>query len=412
MDTPEQAAPAGSTVSPDDRAAQRTVPVVIYIPGLGQRALNSADAVADVVAACLDTRDPGETYGVVAPMGVPTPHGLTLGKKIVNSAQQDVVQFFQFSYSAALQPSSETAAATPTVVPGAVRSATFAVWGALKWWAALRRPSKTRNTKGQLGLGLAACTVLVFAALVSLWALLVALGVRLPWVDQVLDVNLDPGWTFGITAVGLSTSWVVLRKRALSMAATIERMSIFVRDHEGVASTIAVQLDQAVDRLHDSGWRGPIHLLGYSFGSLVVFESMYPRETALRNTESAQAVTSLVTIGCPLDLVRLYVPDYVDGRVARKETVPWTNVFNAADMFASNFQESNDRMDGPLVTKPSTPPILETAAPRSIRYTNETIGWFQIFVSGRTHSGYWGRPNATSCFDPLVAALAQVPTSR
>ena len=393
-------------VSASDAADERTVPVVIFIPGLGQRALNSADAVADVVASCLDTRDPGQTYGVVAPLGVPTPHGLTLSKKIVDGAKQEVVQFFQFSYSAALQPAAETAPATPTVVPGAVRSATFAVWGGLKWWAALGRKSKTRNTKVQLLLGLIACGVLLFAALVSLWALLVALGVDLPWVDQVLDVTVDPGWTFGITALGLTASWAVLRKRILSMAATIERLVIFVRDHEGVASSIAVQLDQAVDRLHDSGWKGPIHLLGYSFGSLVVFESMFPRETALRNKESAQAVTSLVTIGCPLDLVRLYVPDYVEGRAARKESVPWTNVFNAADIFASNFQESDDQGEGSVAPSSSSPSILKTAAPRSIRYTSETIGLFQIFVSGRTHSGYWGRASSTSCFDPLVAELA------
>lgn len=76
----------------------------------------------------------------------------------------------------------------------------------------------------------------------------------------------------------------------------------------------AKRLAKAINDLIDAGWTGPIHLLGYSFGSLIVYEAMFPRTSSLADVVPAQAVETLTTIGCPLDIVRLYKPDYVSGR--------------------------------------------------------------------------------------------------
>lgn len=378
--------------------AKNETPIVIYVPGLGRGQSNSADRVADVVARVADSQNPAKRYNTKTSNDVAAPRGLAVGKTVVDaSSDQPVLQFFQFDYAAALEAPRSTA--TPSVAPGMVRSAAFATWAGLKWFSAATRDGKTARTKFQLALGLVAALALVFAAVVALYALLVALGLDQPWLNGVLGTEKQAAkWTFGVTSLGLTITWAALRKKILALAETTEELIRFTTNNDSTADTITVRLDQAIDELRGSEWQGPLHLLGYSFGSLVLFEAMHPRTNSGLSAKPVETVSSLVTIGCPLDLVRLYEPSYVAGRQVRRKNLAWTNVFNEADIFASNLK---DKADG---EEDGTPMTIGTVAVKatSIRHTDEKIGAFQIFVSGRTHTGYWGDPTEASCFDRLV----------
>lgn len=380
-----------------ESANPNATPVVIYVPGLGSDAANSADRVADVVAKVADVLCKGQ-FDTTTSSEVPAPRGLTVGKTVVDGEHKPYLQFFQYDYASVLE--APRTAAAPPVVPGMFRSATFAVWGAVKWWGALSHSGKTLKTKVQLALGLAAALALIFAALVALFALLVALGFDVPLLEPVFGTDDQVAkWTFGITSLGLTITWAALRKKILALAETVERLIRFTKNQGRAADTISFRLDQAIDELWAHGWRGPVHLLGYSFGSLVLFESMNPRINSRLSDVPVDAVTSMVTIGCPIDLVRLYEPSYVTGRRRRNDKTEWTNVFSEADIFASNLKNENDSEGGPGSLSIG---VGKPLSPTSIRYLDESISLFQIFTAGVTHAGYWGAPDEASCFQYLV----------
>jgi hypothetical protein len=383
------------------------VPILIYVPGLGRAEANSADRLAEVIANAANVLDDTMIIGTKSPEDVPTPHGLTVGKTVVGKAtdnrsnEQTKLQLFQFDYASALEvPRSKV---LPSVAPGMIRSAAYAVWASFRWIKAVRQPAKEPRTKAQLLLGLVGALALIFLALMALYLLLVALGVDLEWFGGIFGAEAAP-WTFGAVSLGITVTWARLRAVILALAETAQRLIRFVRNVGGTADNISVRLDTAIDALRDSGWKGPLHLLGYSFGSLVLFEAMYPRETSQLSEKPLQAVSSLVTVGCPLDLVRLYDPSYVEvERVERKPDLVWVNVFNKADICASNLKDGDDESGGPAVSK------IGAGGSTSMRYLDEEMSAFQIFMNEKTHSGYWGLPEDTHCFWKLVPSWLAVP---
>ncbi len=385
-----------------EQATKRT-PILIFIPGLGTSAENTADVVADVVAEAADLHDPQGKYKAEAALDVVTPTGLTVSKRVIGPDGSAVLQLFQLNYRAALDES--TTPFAPSVGPGAARATAMAVTAAAKWWAAARRPGKGRAVKAQLFVLFLMLAVLLFAAAVAVAALLVALGVPLGRFEKVLGTDKQAGaWTLGIVGVGTIT-WARLRRRILGLAKLSESMQHFVGNHDQLADDISKRLDTAINDLTDAGWEGPIHLLGYSFGSLIVFESMFPRANSLAAHVPAQAVASLTTIGCPLDIVRLYDPDYVKERTPRRDGIAWTNVFNPADVLSSNL--INDKLD----TTEGASDAIDTGTTKavSVRYLDETIGVMGILVTGRMHAKYWGKPGPANCFQPLVGAWIPAP---
>ena len=62
-------------------------------------------------------------------------------------------------------------------------------------------------------------------------------------------------------------------------------------------------LQDLVDKVAERRDVGHIHLLGYSFGSLVAIDTVYPHGSS--PAPSLTIVDTLITIGSPFDLVRM-----------------------------------------------------------------------------------------------------------
>ncbi|GLY20085.1 hypothetical protein Kisp01_70990 [Kineosporia sp. NBRC 101677] len=372
------------------------IPLLVYIPGLNRSPQNTADNIAEILARNLDNEDEG-TFGTQTPQGPPAPRGLTLSKTVVSGTDRPVLQVFEFDYRNLLNRTDSPS--TPSVAGDALRSLRLASWGAVLWGGALRRGAKNWRAKVQLTLGLAAAFTLIFTAALSVWALLVALGVGLPWQwpHRILNLNMDPRWTFGSTVLGTTLSWALLRSKILALAAGVDRIISFVQDEDRTAGDIIRQLDHALDQLSINGWNGPVHLMGYSFGSLVLFETMFPKQTGLMPIRPVSRVESMTTVGCPIDIVRLYFPRFLDNRSTRKH-VPWTNIFNAADIFSSNFMDGTDAVAGEGFA-------VDGVRPSSFRYTEESMGALQMFVNGKTHAGYWSDADGANSLGPLTGMV-------
>jgi len=371
---------------------KNVTPVLIFAPGLGRYDANTGDGVADALAVSIGRLTHGHC-STTTDATVTAPTGLRVAKTITNASGEAILQVFELDYLGKLDP--EPQLAGPRVVPGLFRSGAYAVVGCLKLVAALRRPAKTWMTKAQLFLGFLLVALLGFAALVALYAALVAMDVDLPW-PGVFGEQAAP-WTFGIASLGVVATWSRIRKKALALAGTTQNLIRFVTNEDSTADTVALQVDNAVDGLRDNGWTGAIHLAGYSFGSLVLIESLFPRITSRRSNERIATVASLTTIGCPIDMVRLYQPDFTKDREERRPELPWKNVFNAADIFGSNLLNGDDK-------NPGTSNVLDfvTKQPESAQYGSDKLGLLQIFTSGKLHASYWGAPDRANCFDPLI----------
>lgn len=217
-------------------------------------------------------------------------------------------------------------------------------------------------------------------------------------------------------------SWQLARKKILALATTTQRLLDYTGNRDRNRDTVCLTVDDAVAGLLDDGW-SEIHLVGYSFGSLILFDSVLPKLTSWKASEPIRSVKSLTTIGCPLDMVRLFHPSYTTKRQDRRQLdLKWINIFNAADVFGSNFVTRDDAVDGAVAVNE----LVEQARARegevagdamihytanSYRYLDERLTLWQVLVKAkglRVHGGYWGSDDEAHCFEPLVSYLLSV----
>jgi pimeloyl-ACP methyl ester carboxylesterase len=180
-------------------------------------------------------------------------------------------------------------------------------------------------------------------------------------------------------------------------------------------SEILGELTRLIDHLdeqNDTQYRH-VHLLGYSFGSIVAIDALFRRELAVGR--KMKRVNTLVTIGCPFDFVRTYWPTYFNARHAATD-VPrrWVNVYCELDVLGSNFRDGDDAS---TPSKQRGIEILNREQRRPGDQDNLAFGpsaeeglsfWeYARFIGFRTHSAYWDldSENALSCFEPIVLKL-------
>ena len=114
------------------------------------------------------------------------------------------------------------------------------------------------------------------------------------------------------------------------------------------------------------------------------------------------AIRGLITIGCPLDFIRLYMPQYIANRQPRVQDLPWTNVFIPADVWGSNMADGDDD----AAPAPEQAVGVATMKPtRIVQFTDEKLTWSGIracrgFLS---HGDYWSVPGAGNCLSVVLS---------
>ena len=154
-----------------------------------------------------------------------------------------------------------------------------------------------------------------------------------------------------------------------------------------------------------------IHILAYSFGSIVAIDSLFPTELF---SQRIHKMGTLVTIGCPFDMIRTYWPEYFSGRygapgIPRK----WINFYNAADVLASNFWDDGHKGKPAVAVGIQLQGVIEPRIPESIPFrSTKTMKEYNFLaylalIGFRMHSRYWEAEmtNDRNCFDPIVNAI-------
>lgn len=382
----------------EDPRTPLQVPVVLFLPGLSTSEYNTSTRLADVMCADL-TRGAG-TYAVrgLDSLGP----GLTDGRRIVAGNGRPLVDLYTVPYRDHL-PETATAGEKPGV--GALAKLLVVqvmyFWQALRLLLNARKRAKSRMSKWQLIVGFGATTALLGAVVITIVAIVAALGLlTLPNVSGTFVDAFAIGAT-GVTTWALAKAGPVIRQ----WASRAQQMMDYAESQQQSVKVVNC-LGQAIDTVLESAeTTRPVFILGYSMGALVAFDYLCPRISQLElcDDRHVHAISGLITIGCPLDFVRLYLSDYIKNRRPRVQGLPWTNIFIPADVLGSNCADNNDDK-----ADPEEPIDIAGMKPtHNVQFTDEKLTWSGIrarrgFLS---HSDYWSVPGAGNCLGMVLSAV-------
>ena len=265
-----------------------------------------------------------------------------------------------------------------------------------------RNRAKTRIAKWQLVVGYGAVAALLGAVVITIVAILVALGlVTLP---NVSGTFAD---AFAIGATGVTTWTLAKATPTIQDAASRIQQMMDYADSQQLAVKVVNCLGEAIDAVLESAKTARlVYILGYSMGALVAIDYLCPRTSQLElpDDRHVAAIRGLITIGCPLDFIRMYLPKYTANRQPRVQDLPWINVFIPADILGSNMTDKDDN------TAPAPEKAIGVAAmkpTRIVQFTDEKLTWSGIRARRGflTHGGYWGVPGAGNCLSVVLSTV-------
>lgn len=388
--------------------------LLIYVPGLPRSARNSADTVAEVVAATLDPR-PGQ-YRADSSTAT-APRELRVAKSVVGPTGTSVLDVFELDYRERMAEANATKPGADAL-PGALGSLRYTLAAVIRLCLAFGNQAKSRRAKVQLFLGLVGVLALLASTVGLLAAAVGWLGFLPDWVKNLGIEESGPTAVAGATAGTLT--WVALRRYIRLLAGHLREAMRYLGDSSH-RNTVTQTLDRAIDGLLDAGCTSRIHVVGYSFGSLVAVDALLPRAGTVGqgNDRIAKVVASLTTIGCPIDAIRVFYPKHFAApRRSRVPDLRWTNVFVPADVFGSNLA---DKTDSEPIGPDDVVPMFEGVTITARQHTDQQLG-FLTTLEGKgfaLHGGYWSEPDRDSCFTmlvdtwvPIVIPEDAVPTAR
>jgi hypothetical protein len=409
---PVPAQPSGTTTAPGTLP-----PVMLYLPSIMQSPKNSALRIAQLIA-IKASKGPG-TYAVEDLLSPSASAHLTDGQRIVKTGSGPVLDVYTVDYRPLLK--------LPQVSGGGIGATLRRLAFALSYFfrtlllvLSARRRAKSRVAKLQLVIGFGVVVVLLLSVVFTVLAVLAALGL---WKEPPVSGNAADAIALGATAFA---TWLFFNVRpAVQQGATlIEQLLDYAQDERHAAGVTGI-LDSALDDLLEDNLDRKVHVFGYSLGALVAMDFLYPRKSLLQllDERHAKAILTLVTVGCPVDFIRLYVPQYMDEREARAPDVHWTNIYIPADVLGSNLTDGDDFVESPdtgtgVSGYEAGPHRQEQIAiagkrPLSQRYTSEQLTLRNIW--GRrgflSHGGYWDEPEHENCLHLVMHEVMPVNTT-
>ncbi len=199
-----------------------------------------------------------------------------------------------------------------------------------------------------------------------------------------------------------------VRDRVNTLGATLSAASSYLRVARD-QPVIVGRLESTVAKLNDRGQYDHVRLVGYSFGSIVALDTLFP--TTGDPPPSLDTVDKLVTIGCPYEFALAMRPNWLSGRCSR-ENVPatWLNIYSPVDLLGSDFSVTG-KQDA---DKPASIEIVPGATASAVRPTtnhNWNLGiqptWGNLveFYGFNSHGMYWGVDNESDDRNVFVEAV-------
>lgn len=232
------------------------------------------------------------------------------------------------------------------------------------------------------------------------------------WI-RLKDPNTYSSIVVLMTALGFVLPQKSQIKERISLAATnylclIHYLNWGERNH-----AIGGKLESLMEFVSESDneYR-KIHIVAYSFGSIVALDNLFT--WSRKPIDRFSTIDTLVTIGCPFDIIRAYWPNYFKERQSLAPNSPkWINVYSPIDILSSNFadvgnektaseqQEIGVEVQGSVVHKPENISFCQGSC--------QGLGLRDILtLTGfRAHAMYWGEEfkGEITCFHDIVKKM-------
>jgi hypothetical protein len=173
----------------------------------------------------------------------------------------------------------------------------------------------------------------------------------------------------------------------------------------GPRDTLRGEVLSLLERVGERPEVRDIHLVAFSFGSLVAVDTLFPpsKPPAPRLAK----VRTLMTIGCPFDLVCMLQPAYFQGRFALDAGLRWINVYDPIDLLGSDFHDSRRKSATHGVGIPGA--IEERRPDDNLAWNGNqrlTVVTALLLASLRVHAQYWGpNPRADTALGYVATQL-------
>jgi hypothetical protein len=223
-----------------------------------------------------------------------------------------------------------------------------------------------------------------------------------------------------LTALGILTPQL---KESLSRVAVIYLGMVNYLDLGNRRNVLLGQLVELIEHILEKKsthciYR-QVHIISYSFGSILALDALFP--PAKSGIDRFKHIHTLVTIGCPFDMIRTFWANYFDDRHPIPGSLKrWFNVYSPADVIGSNFrteskdgeqiyqfepkEKESDLLNDTSIVTPINIPYLEGPNPKNLSW----MDWFML-VGLQAHACYWegSGESEVSCFYQIVAKMYQ-----
>ena len=196
-------------------------------------------------------------------------------------------------------------------------------------------------------------------------------------------------------------------KSAIQYVSIVEYLSLGTNK-----SVIKGKLTNFIENVAEKSEYKNIHIIAYSFGTIVAIDTIFP----IKNmpTQRINSVNTLVTIGCPIDFIRLLWKDYFSNRKGIAN-IPkrWINIYSSIDILASNFRDDNKYSEAEKKINLTNLRLEQQTKPENNIYSSgidtnnlSLITWLAL-IGLRTHTMYWEKnfQSEVNCFDLLILAM-------
>jgi hypothetical protein len=369
-------------------------PVLLYLPGGAPQPWDTTARLAEIFRQDL-TRGPGR-YAVQAAETIDA--SMTDGQRILDKDGAAVLDMYTVDYRNRLGLPAAAAGGLKGLITGLL----LQIWYFARIVALLlpaRKRAKDLAARAQIAIGFGAGLALLLMIILTCLAILTSLGLHKAPVASDTATN-----AVALSLTAMST-WVLARFEPTLRSSVIATQNVLdYAQNERHAQGVTSCLEDALDAILEHEPARQVNIVGYSLGALVALDYLCPRTSTLPNMldqRFGKAVRVVVTIGYPLDFIRLFLPFYTASRVTRTPHAAWTNIYIPADVMGSSFGDDGDNKEHAGIATGAQIGQLKLAYNK--RYTDMKLTLLNIWGQHGflSHAGYWDEVTAGSCL-PLV----------
>ncbi len=379
---------------------------LVFVPGLGDSDAVRVAHVTELLCWEMNQQAPDRTTTFAA---TPTSVGTEVVHRIVRTegdgTSVPVLDVYAYDSRAAAGPTISTSnplAKVLTLALTMISAIVVLVTVALDW----RRKAKRRTQLLQV----IAVAVLVLCIVAYFAIAVVALVEAIVTLARGSAPAPTINWPQWIVLIGAVVGGLVpaLREKITNVGERVVQMARFTYTGS-LRNRLTGGLQDLIDRIAQRSEIEHIHVVSYSFGSLIALDTIFPHGG--QPARSMTMVDTLVTIGSPFDLIRMVRPNYPEERTLRSDVSPhWLNVYQPIDVLGSDFRDEGRR--GEAVGLHGSTPVQ--------RIPDENVAWnpdlqlnlvnLLMLRSLSVHAGYWDdAATARSAFEMVIRAIATRP---